>query len=104
MTNRKYYPNRWKQIQNIPAQYFEDIDFEDFMDWKMGGYEIPDNVVCLIRDRNLKTNKVTEHVYKQSPAAHKLIKKLAHKGDSELTICTHNAVAHIAPNNYIGEV
>ena len=70
----------------------------------MGGYEIPDNVVCLIRDRNLKTNKVTEHVYKQSPAAHKLIKKLAHKGDSELTICTHNAVAHIAPNNYIGEV
>ena len=74
------------------------------MDWKMESYEIPDNVLCLVRDRNLKTNKVTEHVYKQSPAASKLIHKLAHKGDSEITVCTHNAVAHIEPHNYIGEL
>ena len=104
MSNRKYYPNKWKQIQNIPAKYFDNIDYEDFMDWKLGGYEIPDNVLCLVRDRNLKTNKVTEHVYKQSPAASKLIHKLAHKGDSEITVCTHNAVAHIEPHNYIGEL
>lgn len=103
MSKRKYYPNKWRQIQSIPAKYFDNIDYEDFMDWKLGGYEIPDNVLCLIRDRNLKTNKVTEHVYKQSPAAMKLIDKLAYVGDSEITVCTHNAVAHIEPQNYIGE-
>ena len=46
---------------------------------------------------------MTEHVYKQSPAAMKLIDKVAHVGDSEITVCTHNAVAHIEPQNYIGE-
>ena len=104
MSKRKYYPNKWKQIHKIPAQYFESIDFEDLMDWKLGGYELPEGVVCVIRERNLKTNKVTEHTYMQMAAAKKRTRKIMSHGNSELTICTHTAVAHLESTNYSGEL
>tara|TARA_R100000664_G_scaffold33850_1_gene52347 strand:- start:1295 stop:1606 length:312 start_codon:yes stop_codon:yes gene_type:complete len=103
MSKKKYYQNNWKKIQSTPDKYFESIDFDDFMDWKIGGYELPVGVVCLIRERNLKTNKIKEYAYKQLIAARKKSKKIAVRGDSEMTICTHNEVAHVEPFNYIGD-
>ena len=95
MSKRKYYPNKVKQIQAIPSNHFESIDFEDLMDWKLGGYELPEGVVCLLRERNLKTNKVSEYTYMQMSAAKRRTHKILEHGDSELTICTHTQVAHI---------
>ena len=99
MSKRKYYPNKVKQIQAIPSKHFESIDFEDLMDWKLGGYELPEGVVCLLRERNLKTNKVSEYTYMQMSAAKRRTNKILNQGDSELTICTHSQVAHIDATN-----
>jgi len=100
MSKRKYYPNKWKQVNAVPSENFESIDFDLFMDWKMGGYELPEGVVCLLRERNLKTNKVSEYTYMQMSAAKRRTDKIIKQGDSELTICTHSQVAHIeAPNS-----
>ena len=99
MSKRKYYPNKWKQIKACPAEYFESIDFEDLMDWKLGGYELPEGVVCVLRERNLKTNKVSEYAYVQMSAAKRRTRKIIANGDSELVICTHSQVAHIDATN-----
>tara|TARA_B100000902_G_C27136535_1_gene826348 strand:- start:156 stop:458 length:303 start_codon:yes stop_codon:yes gene_type:complete len=100
MSKRKYYPNKWKQVNAIPSKYFDSIEFEDLMDFKIGGYELPEDVVCLLRERNLKTNKVSEYTYLQMSAARRRTHKIIKQGDSELTICTHSQVAHIeAPNS-----
>ena len=100
MSKRKYYPNKWKQVNAVPSEHFESIDFIDLMEWKLGGYELPEGVVCLLRDRNLKTNKVSEYTYMQMSAAKRRTDKIIKQGDSELTICTHSQVAHIeAPNS-----
>ena len=99
MSKRKYYPNKWKQVNAVPSENFESIDFDLLMDWKIGGYELPEGVVCLLRERNLKTNKVSEYTYMQMSAAKRRTNKILAHGDSELTICTHSQVAHIeAPN------
>ena len=99
MSNRKYYPNKVKQIQALPSKHFESIDFEDLMDWKLGGYELPEGVVCLLRERNFKTNRVSEYTYQQMSAAKRRTHKILKQGDSELTICTHTQVAHIDATN-----
>ena len=99
MSKRKYYPNKWKQVKAAPASCFESIDFDLFMDWKMGGYELPEGVVCLLRERNLKTNKISEYTYQQMSAAKRRTNKILAHGDSELTICTHSQVAHIDATN-----
>jgi len=99
MSKRKYYPNKWKQVKAIPSENFESIEFMDLMDWKLGGYELPEGVVCVLRERNLKTNKVSEYTYMQMSAAKRRTKKILAHGDSELTICTHSQVAHIDATN-----
>ena len=99
MSKRKYYPNKVKQIQAIPSKHFESIDFEDFLDWKIAGYELPEGVMCLLRERNLRTNKVSEYTYQQMSAAKRRTNKILKQGDSELTIWTHSQVAHIDSTN-----
>ena len=100
MSKRKYYPNKWKQVNAVPSEHFESMDFDLLMEWKLGGYELPEGVVCLLRERNLKTNKVSEYTYMQMSAAKRRTDKIIKQGDSELTICTHSQVAHIeAPNS-----
>ena len=69
------------------------------MAWKLGGYELPEGVVCLFRERNLKTDKVTEYPYMQMSAAKRRTHKILEHGNSELTICTHSQVAHIDATN-----
>ena len=99
MSKRKYYPNKWKQVNAVQSENFESIDFDLLMDWKIGGYELPEGVVCLLRERNLKTNKVSEYTYMQMSAAKRRTNKILAHGDSELTICTHSQVAHIDATN-----
>ena len=61
--------------------------------------ELPEGVVCLLRERKLKTNKVSEYTYMQMSAAKRRTNKIIKQGDSELTICTHSQVAHIDATN-----
>jgi len=103
MTKKKrYFPNKWKAIKDAPLEAFRmpgpPPTFEEFMDWKIGGWEILPEYNCIIRERNLVTNKVTEYVYKQECSALKKIKKSMKSGECEFTICRADNIDWITPN------
>jgi len=98
---KKYFPNNWKAIHDTPSESFElpdgGITFEEFMDWKVGGYELPATHVAMLRVRNLDTGKVKEYVYKYRHAAIKKCRKLINEGNKEITVVQPDAVHFIDP-------
>ena len=97
MAKKKYFPNNWQAFKDQPEQFFLPLDFEDFMDWKINGWEIPSSVACIIREQNIKTGKVTEHVYSRLSNANKRANKIMKEGKSEFLVCTHDDIGHIYP-------
>ena len=49
----------------------EQFTVQELIDQKTHGYEIPSSVLCIMRVHNIRTQKVTEHVYQQRLAATK---------------------------------
>jgi len=97
MTNKKrYYPNKWRAIKNAPWEAFEPLEFDDFMDWKIAGWSIPDNVLCIIREEDPKTGKVQEFTYKREHAAKKKADEIMDAG-KYFVICTANQLTHMKP-------
>tara|TARA_B100001996_G_scaffold380526_1_gene368119 strand:- start:1820 stop:2158 length:339 start_codon:yes stop_codon:yes gene_type:complete len=94
---KKYFPNNWEAIAGAPAELFESIPFEQFMDWKMSGWEIPSSIACIIREHNLKTGKITEYVYQRHHAAEKKCRDIMAEGDSEFLICDMDEIHHMEP-------
>ena len=92
---KKYFPNNWKRLKDVPASFFEPIEFDEFMDWKIGGYEIPSSVKCIIRETNKKNGKIKEHVYSRRKWANKKIKELLIKGH-EFTIAADDVLEHVS--------
>jgi hypothetical protein len=63
MTGKKYFPNNWQRYKNAPDSMFHQHTFEEIMNFKINGWELHDNVACIIREQNTRTGKVKEHVY-----------------------------------------
>ena len=101
---KKYYPNNWKVIHDTPAEAFKfpdgDLTFEEFMDWKIGGYEIKDDYCCVIRTKDMDNGKIKEYAYQLRPAARKKYRKLKDKGKYEITIVQRDTVHFIQPQDY----
>ena len=88
MTSKKpYFPNNWAKYAKAPAEMFQEISWEEFHDWRLCQWELPENVQCIIRCSNRKTGKVEEFVYQSMSAAGKRIEKLMENFDHEITIC-----------------
>ncbi len=103
---KKYYPNNWQEIKNTPDDYFlppdgQSITFEEFMDWKIGGYQLKKEIAAVIRERNVDTGKIKEHVYRYRHAAQKKCRKLMYEGNKEITIVQQDTVHFIDPKNDI---
>ena len=98
MSKKKpYFPNNWKKLKDVPEELFENIDFEDFMDWKIGGYELPSSINCVIRERDLNTGKVKEYVYSRPMAAKKKLEERMQSGEYEFTVCNGEAIHLLTP-------
>ena len=97
----RYYPNNWQAIADTPSDMFETVDFEEFMEWKMDGWDVPRSVYCMIRTRDCTTDKVREHIYSSKHAAAHKIKQLIDGQESEFTVCTHDYVSFMKPAKYI---
>ena len=97
MTKKKYFPNKWSKYKKAPSKFFQPIAFEDFMDWKISGWEIPHEVSCIIRAENAITGKVKEYVYKTDLGAKRKIKKLMDDGANGITVCSIDHVHYIKP-------
>ena len=92
---KKDFPNNWDALMDAPSEAFDEIPFDDFMSWKIGGWEIPSSVACMIRETT-KTGKVKEYIYSRSSDAKKRARKIMDAGN-EFIVCTHEAVHHMSP-------
>ena len=94
---KPYYPNNYNAIAAAPAEWFDSIPFDEFMDWKTAGWELPSSVHCLIREHNLKTGKVKEYVYSRNAAARNKVEDIMKKQESAITVCDAQSIHHLFP-------
>ena len=97
MTKKKrYYPNKCAKLRAVPAEMFEPCEFDEFMDWKIEGWQIPPDVLCIIRETDPTNLKVKEYTYKREHAARKKANEIM-KAGNHFTICTANELQHMKP-------
>ncbi len=92
-----YFHNNVEAIMEAPAELFDSIEFDEFMDWKVGGWELPSTCNYLIREQNIKTGKVKEYVYKKPAAAQKKLRQRMESGDCEFIVADHDTVHFLTP-------
>ena len=101
MSKRKpYHHNNWREYKDAPDHFFIPLPFDDFMDWKIAGWEIPSSVSCIIREDNHVTGKVTEHVYKRQGDARNKAQAIMEAGESDFTVCTREAIKQVYKKPY----
>ena len=93
---QRYFHNNWRQYKNSPDDFFYDHSFEDFMNWKVAGWELPSSVCCIIRETDTKTKKVKEHVYSKRSYAIKKVEDLIQQ-QKEFTIVDEYEVYQMYP-------
>ena len=93
MTSKKpYFPNNWQKWKDAPDDVFKTVTYEEFNDWKVCSWELPDSVACIIRSQDKVTGKTEEFVYQSQKAAGKRIEKLIQNENNEITICGHDEI------------
>ena len=100
---KKYFPNNYNKIAKCPAEWFEPMEYDLFMDWKMNDWQIMESHDCIIRTRNCKTGKVKEYSYQIPKHAKNRLKKIIKDQEEELILCTHDTIQHLKPEKYITE-
>jgi len=97
---KKYFPNKWAAYKKVPSEKFGTISFGKFMAYRVGGYDIPDDVSCIIRQEDIIEGKIKEYVYKTDLGAKKRIDKIMNEdiGPSNITICDAHRI-HYLPFN-----
>ena len=98
MTKKKYFPNNWRAFKDAPDNMFIPHEFDEFMAWKVGGWQIPSSICCIIRESDPVTKKVKEHVYSKPQNAVKFVHKLMDEG-KEFTIVDEEQVQQMVPSN-----
>ena len=89
----KDFPNNWDLYNEAPDDAFLEHSYDEIMDWKVLGWELPSSVCCIIRARNKETCKVKEYVYQQPAAADKRLQSLLTDGiEYEVTVVDHDQV------------
>ena len=99
---KPYFPNNYDAVASCPSEWFIPIPFDDFMNWKIGGYELPSSINCIIREKRMDTGEVTEYIYQTARHGRRKAQQIMSEGVSELTICTEEEVHHLPPH-YVPE-
>ena len=94
---KPYFHNNWEAIREAPSDFFYPMLYDEFMDWKIGGWELPSSCNFIIRERNLKTHEVKEYIYQKPSAARKKLEERMESGECEFTVCNHDSVHIITP-------
>ena len=97
---KPYFHNNVEAIKDTPDEYFlppdgENVLFEEFMDWKIHGYDIPSTVLCIIREHK-PNGKIKEHVYQRRHAANRKIRRMIYDGH-EFSIVDREGCQHVVP-------
>ena len=97
MSRKKYYPNNWKAIKDIPDDVFEPTDYEVIIENLVTGWELAGSVDTILRSTNLITKKVTEHTFIRPSNAKKKLEKLCNEGVNEIIVMRAEEMYHIFP-------
>ena len=91
-------------IQEDTSEKFTQVPFGKFMAYRVGGYDIPEDVSCIIRQEDVLTGKIKEYVYKTDLGAKKRINKIMDEeiDPSNITICDAHRI-HYLPFNTANE-
>ena len=94
---KKYFPNKWAAYKKVPSEKFGTISFGKFMAYRVGGYEIPEDVSCIIRQEDVLTGKIKEYVYKTDLGAKKRINKIMDEflEPTNITICDAHRIHYL---------
>ena len=95
---KPYYPNNWQAYKDAPDEIWKDPPrFDELMDWKVAGWELPSSVNCIIRTMDVNTKKVKEYHYKRPGAARNKVNKLMEEGKHEFTLVDAESIHHLTP-------
>ena len=95
---KPYYPNNWQAYKDAPDEVWKDPPrFDELMDWKVGGWELPSSVYCILRTMDVNTKKVKEYRYKKPGAARNKVNKLMEEGRHEFTLVDADSIHHLSP-------
>jgi len=94
---RKYYPNNWDAIKQCPSSYFPAMEYEEFKDWKIHGYQLPSSHYGIVRIENKDTGTIEEYTYKSEYHTKQRLKKEV-GNNCTITIATDEGVYHLSPN------
>ena len=70
---------------------------DEFMDWRVLNWDMPDSVVCMIRAENHDTGHIKEFVYQRESDARKRLLKLKEENNITITVATHDEVILMTP-------
>ena len=93
----KEFPNNWEQWANAPDDMFCEHTFEEVMEWKVAGWELPSNVHSIVRSTDQDTKQITEKWYKTPSRARRRVEKLMNAGGYEITVVNHESIHHLYP-------
>jgi len=94
----KYYPNNWQKYKDAPDDVFYTPTYEEFEEWKLAGWELPDSVICIIRAE--EKGKIKEYTYQRKCYAEDRVKQLMKDGYS-FTVVDNDAIHHLEANDPI---
>ena len=95
---KPYYPNNWQAYKDAPDEVWKyPPRFDELMDWKVGGWELPSSVYCILRTMDVNTKKVKEYRYKKPGAARNKVNKLMEEGRHEFTLVDADSIHHLSP-------
>jgi len=97
MTRRKYYPNNWDAIKQCPSNYFPEMPYEEFKEWKIHGYQLPSSHFGIVRIEDQETGKIEEFTYKSEYHTKERLKKEV-GSNKHITLATDDGVYHLIPN------
>ena len=99
---KPYFPNNWQAYANCPAEMFESLPIEQFMDWRVDGWEIPSSVSCIIREEDKENGTINEYTYSRASAAQKRVNKIMDKGNT-FVVCAHDGLHLMSPKDEVPE-
>jgi hypothetical protein len=94
---KPYFDNNWQEYKDAPDDLFIPHTFEEVMSWKVGGWELPSSVYCVIRATELDTRKVTEFVCRKHSVAQSKVNELIGTPNVEFVVCDHESIHYISP-------
>jgi hypothetical protein len=89
----KEFPNNYDALSNAPSEAFAECSWEDFVEWKIMGWDMPSSVYMIIRAQHVDSYAITEHVYQKPGAARNRVLKYMQDGEHDLVLCTHDSVS-----------